>query len=78
MGDVCPRCGSLDVRLSFNGAGTEGATKSTWFATCAECWHKWSPPNRVVDNSATATRSRSSDQANGVGPGSLAYRVQRA
>jgi len=43
MGDVCPRCGSLDVRLSFNGAGTEGATESMWFATCAECWHKWSP-----------------------------------
>ena len=43
MGDICPRCGSLDVRLSFKGAGTAGVTHSTWFATCSNCWHKWSP-----------------------------------
>jgi hypothetical protein len=43
MGVVCPRCGSLEVRLSFKGAGTQGVTESTWFATCSECWHKWSP-----------------------------------
>lgn len=40
MGDVCPRCGSLEVRLSI---GTEGATDSTWSATCSQCWHKWLP-----------------------------------
>jgi DNA-directed RNA polymerase subunit M/transcription elongation factor TFIIS len=43
MGDVCPRCGSLENRLSFKAAGTGGVTHSTWFATCTKCWHKWSP-----------------------------------
>jgi hypothetical protein len=47
MGDVCPRCGGLDVRLSRKGASTEGATESTWIATCIECWHKWSPQDAL-------------------------------
>lgn len=47
MGDVCPRCGSLEVRLSSKEAGTRGATESTWFATCSKCWHKWSPIGRA-------------------------------
>jgi hypothetical protein len=71
MGDVCPRCGSLDVRLSLKGAG-KGATGSTWFATCSKCWHEWSPNEKVVDSRATTMRSRPSDLANGAGPGSLA------